>query len=90
MNHCDYFEIYLKAKSLRRLHIRNKKGKFRQVSLFFFLRQISFTLSDRDFHARFSVLVQVFILIRPESFFSRPLRLVADPEASSSHSIAPR
>ena len=29
MNHCDYFEIYLKAKSLRRLHIRNKKGKFR-------------------------------------------------------------
>ena len=43
------FEIYLKAKSLRRVHTRNKKDKFRQVFLFFFLSLISFTLSARDF-----------------------------------------
>ena len=49
MNHCGYFEIYLKAKSLRRLHTYNEKDKFGQVFLFFFLSLISFTLSARDF-----------------------------------------
>ena len=49
MNHCGYFEIYLKAKSLRRLHTCNEKDKFGQVFLFFFLSLISFTLSARDF-----------------------------------------
>ena len=52
VNHCDYFEIYLKAKSLRRLHIRNKKGKFRQVSLFFFYAWLALPWVPETFHAR--------------------------------------
>ena len=43
-----------------------------------------------SFHTRFSVSVQVFVVISPKSFIARPLWPAVDPEGSSSHSIAAR
>ena len=88
MNHCGYFEIYLKAKSLRKLHTRNRKDKCRHVLLLFSVRLISFTLSARDFSCAVFGFGSSLYSDPPEELFPRSLRPAVDPEASPSHSIA--